>query len=104
MHDFVGICTQFSEGEKQRVGLARAIIRQPKLYIFDEATSSLDLKTERHIIKNIEAISHNVSTLVIAHRLSTVAFADQIVLLEKGLIKDKSYAALLVEEANVSVI
>lgn len=95
--------TQLSGGEKQRIGLARAIIRQPKLYIFDEATSSLDSKTERQIIKNVEAMSHNVSTLVIAHRLSTVAFADQIVFLEKGLIKYKSYTALL-EESNISVI
>ena len=94
---------QLSGGEKQRIGLARAIIRQPKLYIFDEATSSLDLKTERQIIKNIEAISHNASTLVIAHRLSTVAFADRIIILEKGFIKDKSYSSL-VEEANVSII
>ena len=92
---------QLSGGEKQRVGLARAIIRQPKLYIFDEATSSLDSKTERQIIKNIETISHNASTLVIAHRLSTIAFVDRIIFLENGLIKEKSYRTLL-EEAKVS--
>ena len=93
---------KLSGGEKQRIGLARAIIRQPKLYVFDEATSSLDSRTEQQIIKNIENIAHKVSTLIIAHRLTTVAFADRIVLLEKGLIKDKSYDSL-VREMNVSV-
>ena len=93
---------QLSGGEKQRIGLARAIIRQPKLYIFDEATSSLDSRTEKQIIKNIENIAHKASTLIIAHRLSTVAFADRIILLENGYIKDKSYDSL-VREMNLSV-
>ena len=92
---------QLSGGEKQRIGLARAIIRQPKLYVFDEATSSLDSRTEKQIIKNIENITHKVSTLIIAHRLSTVAFADRIILLENGIIKNKSYDFLL-REMNVS--
>lgn len=90
---------QLSGGEKQRIGLARAIIRQPKLYIFDEASSSLDSKTERQIIKNIETISNNTSTLIIAHRLSMITFADQILMLEKGLIRRKDYDSL-VEEMN----
>lgn len=94
---------QLSGGEKQRIGLARAIIRQPKLYIFDEATSSLDTKTEQQIMKNIEKISHNASTLIIAHRLSTVAFADKIILLEKGNIKEKSHASFM-QEVNASVM
>jgi len=94
---------QLSGGEKQRIGLARVILRQPKLYIFDEATSSLDLKTEKQIIKNIENISLNVSTFIIAHRLSTVAFANQILLLEQGVIKHKDYNALI-KEANYLVI
>jgi ABC-type transport system involved in Fe-S cluster assembly fused permease/ATPase subunit len=88
---------QLSGGEKQRIGLARAIIRQPKLYIFDEATSSLDSKTEKNIIKNIEKIASNSSTLIIAHRLSTIAFADQIILLENGIIKKQSYETLMQE-------
>lgn len=94
---------QLSGGEKQRIGLARAIIRQPKLYIFDEATSSLDSKTEKQIIKNIEAISQNVSTLIISHKLSTINFADKIILLEKGVIQDKSYDSL-VKEASIDTI
>ena len=94
---------QLSGGEKQRIGLARAILRQPKLYIFDEATSSLDSKTEKQIIKNIESISSNASAFIVAHRLSTVAFADRIILLEKGVIKEKSYSSLLKEEKNIIV-
>ncbi|MBY0463013.1 MAG: ATP-binding cassette domain-containing protein [Alphaproteobacteria bacterium] len=90
---------QLSGGEKQRIGLARVILRHPKLYIFDEATSSLDLKTEKQIIKNIENISLNASTLIIAHRLSTVAFANQIILLDQGIIKNKDYNTLI-KEAN----
>lgn len=87
--------TQLSGGEKQRIALARAIIRQPKLYIFDEATSSLDSKTEKQIVKNIKNISSNISTLIVAHRLSTVAFADRIILLEKGVAKNVSYNSLI---------
>jgi ATP-binding cassette subfamily B protein len=94
---------QLSGGEKQRIGLARAIIRQPRLYIFDEATSSLDLKTEKQIVKNIESISSNASTLIVAHRLSTVAFADRIILLEKGVIKDKNYDSLVKEEKALTI-
>ena len=86
---------KLSGGEKQRVGLARAIIRQPNFYIFDEATSALDSKTETQIMKNIEIISRKASTLMIAHRLSMVAFADKILLLEKGSIKDRNYDSLI---------
>jgi ABC-type transport system involved in Fe-S cluster assembly fused permease/ATPase subunit len=89
--------SELSGGEKQRIGLARAIIRRPKLYIFDEATSSLDSKTERQIIKNIESISKSASTLIISHNLSTISFADKIIILEKGLIQDKSYDSLIKE-------
>lgn len=92
---------QLSGGEKQRIGLARAIIRKPTLYIFDEATSSLDSKTERQIIKNIESISKSASTLIISHNLSTISFADKIIILEKGLIQDKSYD-FLIKESNAS--
>ena len=88
---------QLSGGEKQRIGLVRAIIRKPKLYIFDEATSSLDSKTERKIIKNIESISKSASTLIISHNLSTISFADKIIILEKGLIQAKSYDSLIKE-------
>lgn len=94
---------QLSGGEKQRIGLARAIIRQPKLYIFDEATSSLDSKTEKKVMKNIENISHKASSIIIAHRLSTVAFADQIILLENGVIKNKNYSSLI-EKAQTAII
>lgn len=92
--------TRLSGGEKQRIGLARAILRQPKLYVFDEATSSLDSRTEKQIIKNIESISHKASTLIITHRLATVAFADRIILLENGFIKNKSYDSFMKEGSS----
>lgn len=77
-----------SGGEKQRLSIARALLRQPSLMIFDEATSALDSLTEEEINETIRRISHfkDHITILIAHRLSTVMHADQIVVLEKGRI------------------
>lgn len=78
-----------SGGEKQRIAIARAILKEPKIFIFDEATSSLDSKTESEIQNNLLDISRNISTLMIAHRLSTVVHCDEIVVLENGQIIEK---------------
>ena len=78
-----------SSGERQRVSIARAVLKQPSIYVFDEATSSLDTKTEQEILDNIIEISRGVTTLIIAHRLSTVVHADEILLLDKGEIKER---------------
>jgi ATP-binding cassette subfamily B protein len=108
LHDFImslpdGYDTKVGErgvklsgGEKQRVSIARAAIKRPRIYVFDEATSSLDSNTEREILRNLREISRFSTTLVIAHRLSTVVHADEIVVLEGGTIIERgSHAALL---------
>lgn len=80
---------KLSGGEKQRVAIARALLKNPKIFIFDEATSALDTKTEKSIEKSLKKLSKNATTLVIAHRLSTVIDADKIIVLENGKIAEE---------------
>ena len=80
---------KLSGGEKQRVAIARTLLKNPCIFLFDEATSSLDTKTEREIQDSLRAVSRGRSTLVIAHRLSTVVEADQILVLEAGRIVER---------------
>ena len=80
---------KLSGGEKQRVAIARAILKNPSIFFFDEATSALDSTTEKEIQKNLQSISQNRTTLVIAHRLSTAADADEILVLEQGQITER---------------
>ena len=87
---------KLSGGEKQRVAIARTLLKHPAILVFDEATSALDSRTERVIQQELEGISQSRTTLVIAHRLSTVVHADQILVLDHGRIVERgTHAELL---------
>ena len=87
---------KLSGGEKQRVAIARTILKEPRVFMFDEATSALDTRTEREIQASLAEVSEGCTTLVIAHRLSTVVDADEILVLEDGrIVEQGSHAQLL---------
>jgi ATP-binding cassette, subfamily B, heavy metal transporter len=111
VHDFVlklpeGYDTKVGErglklsgGEKQRVAIARTILKDPRILVLDEATSALDSRTEQDIQVALNAVTHRRTTLVIAHRLSTVVDADEIIVLQDGLVAERgSHAALLLQD------
>ena len=87
---------KLSGGEKQRVAIARTVLKNPKILVLDEATSALDIKTEREIQAALEEVAKNRTTLVIAHRLSTIVNADEILVLTAGeIIERGSHLALV---------
>ncbi|TBZ13872.1 MULTISPECIES: ABCB family ABC transporter ATP-binding protein/permease [Rhizobium] len=88
---------KLSGGEKQRVAIARTILKAPPILILDEATSALDTTTEREIQEALDLVSKNRTTLVIAHRLSTVISADEIIVLKSGEIAERGTHAALLE-------
>jgi ATP-binding cassette subfamily B protein len=94
---------KLSGGEKQRLSIARALLRKPRLLIFDEATSSLDSLTEEEINKTIRNVSslNDQITILIAHRLSTIMHADRIYVLEKGIVIETGTHELLLEEKGL---
>lgn len=89
---------RFSGGEKQRLAIARTILRDPPVLILDEATSALDTRTEHAVQEAIDALSANRTTLTIAHRLSTVRDADQIVVLDSGRVAERGTHEELLEQ------
>lgn len=89
---------KLSGGEKQRVAIARTILKQPRILLFDEATSALDTRTEREIQESLREVSKDRTTLVIAHRLSTVVDADEILVLDNGRIIERGTHQALLEE------
>jgi ABC-type transport system involved in Fe-S cluster assembly fused permease/ATPase subunit len=80
---------KLSGGEKQRVGIARTLLKDPPILLLDEATSALDTQTERDIQDSLKAMGEGRSVITIAHRLSTIVDADQIIVLEAGLIVER---------------
>jgi ATP-binding cassette subfamily B protein len=88
---------KLSGGEKQRVAIARVLLKDPAILVFDEATSSLDSQSEKNILGALTRISTNKTTLVIAHRLSTVIDADRIIVLDQGRVKEQGDHEALID-------
>ncbi|HEX6981082.1 MAG TPA: ABC transporter ATP-binding protein/permease [Alphaproteobacteria bacterium] len=92
---------KLSGGERQRVAIARTILKRPPILLFDEATSALDTRTEKSIQESLRTLSEGVTTLVIAHRLSTVVDADEIMVLEGGQVVERGRHADLLAKGGV---
>jgi ABC-type multidrug transport system fused ATPase/permease subunit len=111
-HDFImnlvdGYNTEIGErgvklsgGQKQRIAIARVFLKNPRILVLDEATSALDLESEHLIQESLEKLAKDRTTLVVAHRLSTITHADQIVLIEHGEIKEKGTHEQLIQQAG----
>jgi ATP-binding cassette subfamily B protein len=94
---------KLSGGEKQRIAIARAILKRPRILLFDEATSSLDSKTEQAIQETLREVAENHTTLVIAHRLSTVVDADRILVMDEGrIVEQGNHSELLAQGGRYS--
>lgn len=90
---------KLSGGEKQRIAIARVILKNPRILVFDEATSSLDSRSEQSILSSLKQVAMKHTTLVIAHRLSTIIDADNILVLDKGAIVEQgTHQQLLVKD------
>jgi len=88
---------RFSGGEKQRIAIARTLLRNPRVLVLDEATSALDNETERAVQEAFDALAQGRTTITIAHRLSTVRDADQIVVIDQGRVVESGTHDSLVE-------
>ena len=89
--------SSLSGGQRQRIAIARALLGNPRILVLDEATSSLDTESERRFQRNLEQMSRDRTTIIIAHRLSTVRNADQILVLDQGVLVEKGNHQQLME-------
>ena len=91
----------FSGGQRQRIAIARALLTSPRLLIFDEATSALDPESEAIIQEHLNEISHGRTLVIVSHRLTSLASADVILVLERGKVVDFAPHKMLLERCEV---
>src|SRR5262249_33573752 len=92
---------RFSGGEKQRIAIARTLLRDPRVLVLDEATSALDTETERAVQQAFDTLARGRTTITIAHRLSTVRNADQIIVFDHGHVAEPAtYTGLLAAQGR----
>jgi ATP-binding cassette subfamily B protein len=90
-----------SGGQKQRVSIARAIIREPKILIFDDCLSAVDTETEDQILKNLRRIMQGRTSILVSHRVSTVRHADKIIVLQNGSIAEEGTHQALIDKKGI---